>query len=310
MTIRSRNYRGEEDYDSIRRLLMECYAINQTMHCWGLERLDWWRYSIRAEDEMSGTRTWESDVHLWETDEGKLVGVVHPEGSIPLPTDWADVFVEIHPNYRHFEEEMWAWAEEHHAAGRPEGAAVWRLETNVYGYDTQRAELLSQRGWQNLGHHMNKRRCSLERDIPAVGLPPGYSIRTVGEGNVKAWAAVIGAAFNNTLSTAARCRVWLRTPTKHLDLVAVGPDGTLASFCIAWFDEENRIGMFEPVGTHPAHRQRGLGKAVVSEGLRRLQELGATVAFVGAGTGIAPNRLYESVGFTEFDAEYGWRKEF
>jgi len=74
MAIRSRDYRGEEDYDRVRRLLVECYAINRTMHCWGLQRLDWWRYNIHAEDEMRGKRTWESDVRLWETDEGKLVG--------------------------------------------------------------------------------------------------------------------------------------------------------------------------------------------------------------------------------------------
>jgi GNAT superfamily N-acetyltransferase len=310
MRVRSRDYRGEEDYQRIRSLLMECYAISGTLHCWGVERLDWWRYNIRAEDEMSGSRGWEKDVHLWETGEGNLVGVVHPEGSIPLPADWADVFLEIHPHYRELEGEMWAWAEEHHAASKPDGAMVWRLETNVYDYDTQRAELLDRRGWQNLGHHMNKRRCSLAREIPAMELPPGYAIRTVGEYEMEAWAAVIGAAFGSELDTAERCRVWLRAPTRHFDLVAVAPDGAFASFCIAWFDEQNRIGMFEPVGTHPAHRQRGLGKAVVSEGLRWLQALGATEAYVGTSTRPAPNRLYESLGFTDVDAEYGWRKEF
>jgi len=72
------------------------------------------------------------------------------------------------------------------------------------------------------------------------------------------WAAVIGAAFDSELNTAERCRVWLDAPTQHLDLVAVAPDGAFTSFCIAWFDEQNRIGMFERVGTHPAHSQRGL----------------------------------------------------
>ena len=124
------------------------------------------------------------------------------------------------------------------------------------------------------------------------------------------WAAVIGAAFGSELDTAERRLVWLKAPTRHLDLVAVAPDGAFASFCTAWFDEQNRIGMFEPVGTHPAHRQHGLGKAVVTEGLRWLQALGATEAYVGTSTRPAPNRLYESVGFTDVVAEYGWRKEF
>ena len=106
------------------------------------------------------------------------------------------------------------------------------------------------------------------------------------------------------------CRVWLRTPTRHLDLVAVAPDGAFSSFCVAWFEEENRIGALEPVGTHPAHRQRGLGKAVVSERLRWLQARGANMVYVGTSLHAAPNRLYESVGFSEFDAEFGWRKDF
>jgi mycothiol synthase len=71
-----------------------------------------------------------------------------------------------------------------------------------------------------------------------------------------------------------------------------------------------RIGMFEPVGTHPAHRRRGLGKAVMVEGLWRLQALGAIVAYVGVGTGVAANRLYESVGFTDYDVECCWQKDF
>jgi len=212
--------------------------------------------------------------------------------------------------YRHLEEEMWAWAEEHHAAAKPEDATIWRLETNVYDYDSQRADLLSQRGWQNLGHHMNRHRCSLEHDAPPVKPPAGYTLRTVNENEMEAWATVIGAAFDSSLRTAERCRVWLRTPTRHLDLVAVAPDGTFASFCIAWFEEENRIGALEPVGTHPAHRQRGLGKAVVSEGLRWLRALGATMVYVGTSLRAAPNRLYESVGFTDVDAEFGWRKDF
>jgi ribosomal protein S18 acetylase RimI-like enzyme len=92
--------------------------------------------------------------------------------------------------------------------------------------------------------------------------------------------------------------------------VAVAPSGTFASFAIVWLDEANAIGMFEPVGTHPDHRRRGLAKAVLCEGLRRLEALGAAVAYVGCGTGIAVSSLYESAGFTNYDEEHHWRKEF
>jgi ribosomal protein S18 acetylase RimI-like enzyme len=68
--------------------------------------------------------------------------------------------------------------------------------------------------------------------------------------------------------------------------------------------------MFEPVGTHPDYRRRGLAKAVLCEGLRRLKVLGATTAYVGCGTGPDVARLYESVGLTDYDEEHHWRKEF
>jgi mycothiol synthase len=312
METRSREYRGEEDYERIRRLLVECYAINGTMHCWGLERLDWWRFNTHAYDELSGSRGWQEDVRLWETKEGKLIGVAHPEDGLQPGRDYGDVFLEIHPDYRYLEDEMFSWVEEHHVANRPDDATVWPLKASVYDYDRQRAELLTRRGYRYLGPGGYKRRCSLTRSIPTVELPPGYGIRAVDESEMEAWADVVGAAFNNLLNSAERCRVWLDAPTNRLDLdlVVVAPDGTFGAFCIAWFDEENRIGVFEPVGTHPAHRRRGLGKAVMSEGLRRLQALGATVAYVGVGTGVAANRLYESVGFMDYDVECCWQKEY
>jgi ribosomal protein S18 acetylase RimI-like enzyme len=83
-----------------------------------------------------------------------------------------------------------------------------------------------------------------------------------------------------------------------LDLVAVAPDGAFASYCICWLDPANRTGEFEPVGTRPAFRGKGIGKLLMLEGLRRLKALGARTAIVySVGDNTASIRLYESVGF-------------
>ncbi len=50
-----------------------------------------------------------------------------------------------------------------------------------------------------------------------------------------------------------------------LDLLVVAPDGSLAGFTIVWLDQANHIGVFEPLGVHPAHQRRGLGKALLLE---------------------------------------------
>ena len=96
---------------------------------------------------------------------------------------------------------------------------------------------------------------------------------------------------------------------RDLDIVAVAPDGELAAFCTVWFDDVTRTAVFEPVGTHPDHQKRGLGKAVMSEGLRRAQRLGATLATVSS-YGEGAHALYESMGFTEFDLLEPWIKEW
>jgi ribosomal protein S18 acetylase RimI-like enzyme len=282
------------------------------MHCWGLERLDWWRYCIHAAGEMSGERTWESEVRLWETDDGELVGVVHPEGGIGPVEDERDVFLEIHPAYRHLENEMLDWAETDHLARRPAGRRPWRLKATIYDYDVERARLLARRGYRHVDLVGYKRRCDLQRPIPPGVLPSGYAIRPVAEDEMGAWANVVGAAFDTPWNTAERCRIWLRAPTnrRDLNLVAVAPDAAFASLAIAWLDEANQIGMFEPVGTHPEHRRLGLARAVLCEGLRRLRALGASMAYVGCGTGEDVAGLYRSAGFTEFDEEHQWQKEF
>jgi ribosomal protein S18 acetylase RimI-like enzyme len=67
--------------------------------------------------------------------------------------------------------------------------------------------------------------------------------------------------------------------------------------------------VFEPVGTHPNHQKRGLGTAVMSEGLRRAQKLGATLATVSSYSKGA-HALYESMGFTEVDILEPWITEW
>ena len=42
-----------------------------------------------------------------------------------------------------------------------------------------------------------------------------------------------------------------------LDCVVEAPDGTFAAYVLCWYDEDNGVGEFEPVGTHPDYRRRG-----------------------------------------------------
>ena len=91
---------------------------------------------------------------------------------------------------------------------------------------------------------------------------------------------------------------------RDLHLVVEAPDGRLAAECIVWLDAVNRIGIFEPVRTHPAFYRRGLGKLMLAEGLRRMSEHGATLAKVAhERDNPASKRLYETLGFRKIAFE-------
>jgi ribosomal protein S18 acetylase RimI-like enzyme len=145
--------------------------------------------------------------------------------------------------------------------------------------------------------------------------PEGYTIQQLQNPSdelLTERAASENQVFDRTITTAFLRRLQdapIYRP--ELDLVMLAPDGTVAAFCTAWFDARHRIGICEPIGTLAAHRQRGLAKALMYEGFRRLRTLGATTVSLGHSTSnVAGARLYESVGMSVFDQESLWQKDF
>jgi predicted N-acetyltransferase YhbS len=302
--VTSRPYQGEADFEKVRRLLVESYTITDRIHNWWLDRWESCRFGGYAEQELTGDRLWEADTHLWETEDGTLVGVVTPEGA-------GNAFLQVHPDYARIEAGMLAWAEKRHRAARPEKP----LNTYAYEYDLERAEVLRDRGYEDMGRCEYTRWRYLDAPIPQGGAPEGYVVRDlVGatQADLAGRAAVLNAAFGSTTNTAELMDVLRRAPTYRadLDIVVVAPDGSTAAMCGVWYGEENRMGWFEPVATHPAHHRRGLATAAMSEGLRRLRALGATRAYVGSGYGAPANRLYESLGFTAYEIWHHWVKSW
>ena len=75
-------------------------------------------------------------------------------------------------------------------------------------------------------------------------------------------------------------------------------DGALAAFAVTWYDELNRTGLLEAVGTHPDHRGRGLGRAVVTFAAHHMGAAGMDYAIVANfSSNAASEALYRSAGF-------------
>jgi mycothiol synthase len=47
--------------------------------------------------------------------------------------------------------------------------------------------------------------------------------------------------------------------------------GRFLAYCVGWLDIANGFGHFEPVGCRPSVAGRGYARAVIIEGMRRMQ---------------------------------------
>jgi GNAT superfamily N-acetyltransferase len=200
-----------------------------------------------------------------------------------------------------------------------ESAADSAKSLNVWANDNDQMlnEILARCGYKRQEWGEYKRWQLLDQAVPDPRLPSGYAIRPVGDGlELVERCYASGLAFHdNDLRTAHDNRDvgWYRSIQlaplyrRDLDLAVVAPDGTVASFCTIWFDDVTRSAAFEPVATVPDQQRKGLGKAVLHAGLRRIMQMGATKAFVGSYSNEA-GALYASVGFTQFDRSFPWKR--
>ena len=314
MTLTLRAYRDDEDYWRIREFLRQVTLLNGRRELsWHVSRWDyWWWFANPSLEHLPLTES----VFIWETEGGQIAAVLNPEGL-------GQVFPQVDPRFRSakLEEEIIALAEERLAAtGKSGRRKVWLWTGSK---DEMRQGILTHRGFQRVDEPHEQEvmhRRLLDEPLPDAPVVPGYTVRALGDGLElleRCYASGLGF-HDDDIATARDNRdhpEWYHriqsAPLyrRDLDLVAVAADGSIASFCTIWFDDVSRTACFEPVATVPAHRRRGLGKAVMIEGLHRLKRLGAKVAFV-SGYSEAANALYFSVMGKEYDVSEPWEKGF
>jgi GNAT superfamily N-acetyltransferase len=141
-------------------------------------------------------------------------------------------------------------------------------------------------------------------DIPLIPLlPAGFRVRPVrGDEEVSARAALHREVWASTDLTEDVCRTMTRQWPYSFDFdwVAEAPDGRLVSYVLGWYDDVNRVGEFEPVGTLAAFRRFGLSRAVGIAVLHAFRASGGTQAMVYArGDDDYPvaRQVYTALGF-------------
>lgn len=145
-------------------------------------------------------------------------------------------------------------------------------------------------------------------DIPAPVLPDGYRFLSATDvprfDAVKVHQAAWGAPIFTESSLARLEQTWPYRQDLHVLIQA--PDGKVVATAIVWFDNQTGIAEFEPVGTHPDYRRKGLGRALQLHGMHKAKEAGANrmlVACLGGSAHPAAKNLYRDVGFSEISRD-------
>ncbi len=326
-----RSYRDENDYWRIRAFLRQVMLLNGVRErSWHVARLDYWRWHVAANCQERDSIA--DVVFLWETTDGQIAAVLNPEGT-------GEAHLQVHPGLRTpaLEEEMLALAEEHLAVERDTGR---RLVVWADAKDDLRVEILQRRGYTKGRWAESQWRRDLDAPIPHVPLPRGYTVRALGDVHelpARSWASWRGFHPDEPdedyqgwewYHNIQRCPLYRRdldivvvarpttpaiapatAPASAPGNAAVAPGGEIASFCTFWYDDVTRSVYIEPVATVPEHQRLGLARAAITEGLRRVQRLGATRAFVG-GYEPGSNALYRSVLSPAHDRSEQWVKEW
>ena len=191
-------------------------------------------------------------------------------------------------------------------AGDAHGVVV----TDVFSCDVTRAELLTRLGFRQYRLFDPIRVRDLADPLSHQRLPPGFIARSARADDYQQLAAVRNSAFRDDWSGDGFRDEVMRKPgyRPEREIIVVGPDGHIVAFTVTWIDTLNRVGHFEPVGTHRDFQRRGLAQAMMLVALRKLQSLGMHSPTVEHAADNRPAlELYSRLGFEKNYELYGYR---
>ncbi len=301
------------DFPALYRFAAECVALRGPgRSTWNPGDIAWQLGMFPETFDLAG------EVRVWEDGAGPAaLAIFEP----PL-----NVAFDMHPRLG-FESELAAqilrWAEDQRAkllGTEGEVPIAYQmlgettLSTEVRDSDTARIAFLELRGYERVERHSVHLVRRIESPVEQPRLPSGYRFRHATESDIEARAELHRDAWSvwgASKFSVSRYRRLRSQPVydETLDIIIEDANERMQSYCIAWYDAANRVGDFEPVGTRPATTGLGLGRAVVTEGLRRLQERGATTALIGTASVNEPaTRCYAACGFELLERSYMYSK--
>ena len=227
-------------------------------------------------------------VRLWRDGAAHAAAIVDDGGNVML--------VSADPSL-----ERYLWLLDRAEEGiRARGGAS--IETSVFDGDAALLEAIGARGYAPSGTYGDE--LVNDRLDPSVRarLPEGFTMRWLEPELDDAYVALHRAAWSDRVPSSYVREMHDAVTAmpdfdRHMVPIAVAPDGTLAAYCMSWLDPWTKTVEIEPLGTHPAYRKLGLGRAIVDEVIRRAAGRDAMSVLVwGSHSNAVAKHLYESAG--------------
>ena len=209
-----------------------------------------WRLEGPSVEYHVGDLAWMRFQHAGREDEWRVR--VWEENGEPVAWAWLGrlrtLAHEIHPRHRGgpLHDELLDWFE-----AETDGD---ELRKSSLSTDSERLTFLRARGYEidpksdDTIYHLTELGSLAEPTVL-----DGYRLRTIEPTDLEQRVEIHRAVWAPSRVTAESfANVQAAWPYRRdLDCVVEAPDGSFAAYCLAWLDDANRVGEFEPVGTHP-----------------------------------------------------------
>ncbi len=275
--------RFNDQYQSIHQFLLEAEKLEYNEHFhWG--RFEWMHaHSFLDEDKLNS-------IHIFRDENNAIVGLItydtgyddrtyliHTASDKKLLTSMIDTVLEIED---------------------------CRAVIKVNSKDTVLCQMLQERKFEK----KQRDACVLALDLSnhlEYRIPDSYTMSPQGFlADPWQYQLVIHKGFGHTDMPKKWDDEFLtRVPNKNEELKTYAiANGEYCAHCGLWYSKGDTA-YVEPVVTVPAHRKKGLAKAVIYEACRRAKALGAKRATV-----LSDQEFYYRIGFKCSSEVYCWQK--
>ena len=307
-----RPYNADTDWQALARLLIACKNANtaDSLPPFVL-RLALTPGSFLAGKYLDPHK----DTRVWLSDDGLLCGFALVDLSL-----WGLLYL-IDPQLERAPLEIaiidWALERAKNQPAEPVKATSLKCK-DVREDNIPQQVALESRGFVSTQKPRLRMLRDLNKPISVPPLPAGFTLRHLAaESDIDRYVAMGNSAFPGAFKRENHQEL-MQVPEflAELDLVIEAPDGRFVALCQCYFDpcESGRgnkwEGWTDPVGSHPDFRRRGLARAVVAEGMRRLKKHGvARATLIPSESNTGARRLYESLGYQMVYRIYTYEKK-